>query len=233
LIQAGGGTILLNTYKLTWQTTARDWRLFRRKIEMRKTYSSVLSTQFVILLALTLTLIAQCNAYAKEHRRDVVTVERVHVHRVKVARVRRDRARKAFVDPSNMVASVPSGPIITPTAVVVDHPAAAEQLVVSPQVTGIAVSGDSDDDGSDGSPLEIINATRPHDAEALHKGDYNHLRPAPDRHSPIVMKMPEGTPFQVTAYAHGGTADKGGYFKVVLSDGTIGWTSKANVRFLN
>lgn len=60
---------------------------------------------------------------------------------------------------------------------------------------------------------------------AAHRGTFNYLRDAPNRHSRIMEKMPQGTQMEVI-----GIQDD--YYAVTLADGTHGWTYKTNVRFL-
>jgi hypothetical protein len=62
-------------------------------------------------------------------------------------------------------------------------------------------------------------------AEAAHKGTFNYLRVAPDTHSHMIMKMRQGTRFEVTG-------KQGDFYSVILADGTRGWTFDTNVHFL-
>ena len=59
---------------------------------------------------------------------------------------------------------------------------------------------------------------------AAHKGTFNYLRDAPNRHSRIMEKMPQGTQMGVVGQS-------GEYYAVILADGTRGWTYVGNVRF--
>ncbi len=61
-------------------------------------------------------------------------------------------------------------------------------------------------------------------AVAAHKGTFNYLRDAPNRHSRIMEKMPQGTQMEVVGQS-------GDYYAVILVDGTRGWTYVTNVRF--
>lgn len=61
-------------------------------------------------------------------------------------------------------------------------------------------------------------------AEAAHKGIGNNIREAPDNHSRVIVKLPQGTRFEVVG-------QQGDWYAVVLADGTHGWSFKTNVRF--
>lgn len=71
-------------------------------------------------------------------------------------------------------------------------------------------------------PTRAENA---HMGVAVHKGTYNYLRVAPNRNCHIIMKMRQGTEFQVVGF-------QDGYYAVILQDGTRGWTAAVNVRFI-